>query len=147
MYRTSLKEFDIHQITNWNGRLNSFRSFETVMEQCIKNEQRKEDKEYDSQVLDWIKSFETGKDIISQREDRNDLEDVEPDYFRYIPIFTTSKKINPKHYLTGDVSCKVYETIDGQKTITQITEEVNAKQKKVYNICKNLVKMGFISFN
>jgi len=145
--RLFLKEFDIHQITHWNGRLNSFKSFETVMEQCVKNEQKKEDKEYDNQVLDWIKSFETNKDVISQQEDENNMEELEPDYFNFIPIFTTSKKINPKHYLTGDISCQVYETIDGQKNINQITEEVNTEHKKVYNICKNLVKMGFISFN
>ncbi|MHA1914085.1 MAG: hypothetical protein ACW986_13580 [Promethearchaeota archaeon] len=142
-----LKEFDIHQITHWNGRLNSFKSFETVMEQCIKKEQKKEENAYDNQVLDWIKSFETNKDDISRQENYDDAEELVPDYFNFIPIFTTSKKINPKHYLTGDISCKVYETIDGQKNITQITEEVDAEQKKVYNICKNLVKMGFISFN
>lgn len=141
-----LKEFGIHQITHWNGKLNSFKSFEIVIEQCIKTEQGKEGILYDNQVLDWIKSFETNKDDISRIENENDRIESVPDYFNYIPILTTSKKINPKHYLSGDFSCKVYETIDGNKNITQITEEVNAEQKKVYNICKNLVKMGFISF-
>jgi hypothetical protein len=142
-----VKEFDINQILKWNGRLNSFKSFETVIEQYVEEETSKKKAEYDHQVFDWIKSFESERDeaIINSKEDL-DFGETNPEYYDYIPIFTTSKKINPKHYLTGDVSCIVYENIDGVKTINQITEEINVEQNKVYNVCKNLIKMGFISF-
>ena len=96
--------------------------------------------------MSWLKSFEDNIDVPVKLE--SDLEGIEsnPDYFEYIPIFTSTKKINPKHYLTGDVSCKIYDNIDGKKTINQITEELKVEHNKVFNICKNLVKMGFLSF-
>ncbi|MFW9824155.1 MAG: hypothetical protein ACFFE4_14520 [Candidatus Thorarchaeota archaeon] len=142
-----VKEFEIDQILKWNGRLNSFKEFENIVEQFVEEETSQKKKEYDDQISDWIKSFESEKEeTISPKTDL-DFDDGTPEYYNYIPVFTTSKKINPKHYLTGDISCIVYENIDGVKTINQITEEINVEQNKVYNICKNLIKMGFISFN
>ncbi len=72
-----------------------------------------------------------------------------PEYYGFIPNFvgSASKIINPKNYLTGDSSYKIYNKIDGKRSINQITKELSMEQIKVYNICKNLVKMGFITFN
>jgi predicted transcriptional regulator len=52
-----------------------------------------------------------------------------------------------KNYLTGDTSYRVYDKIDGIKSVNEIGKNLQIDQIKVYNICKNLVKMGFISFN
>jgi hypothetical protein len=105
-----------------------------------------EDK-YNAKVFDWIKSFETQNDENNEMNTESEISISNPEYFDYVPIFTTSKKINPKYYLTGVTSCKVYEQIDGKKSINQISTQLNVKQNQVYNICKNLIKMGFISLN
>ncbi len=68
-----------------------------------------------------------------------------PPYCNQIPRFTTLKKINPKYYLTGITSQKVFYQIDGRKSIRQITENLDLKHVQVYNICKNLIKMGFVN--
>jgi len=68
-----------------------------------------------------------------------------PPYCNQIPRFTTLKKINPKYYLTGETSQKVFYQIDGQKSIRQITEKLDLKHVRVYNICKNLIKLGFVN--
>ena len=70
-----------------------------------------------------------------------------PEFYGYVPNFTSSKKVNPKYYLTGESSCKVYEQINGQKSINQIANHLNLNQNQVYSVCKNLIKLGFISFN
>ena len=140
-----LKNFNYNQIINWNGRLNSFKSFESIIEQYIEKEEKEEQAQYDDKVFDWLKSFEDNiEDGIILENIPEKVESL-PEYYDFVPVFTTEKKINPKHYLTGEISCKIYENIDGKKNINQITKELNVEQLKVYRICKNLVKMGFIS--
>jgi len=69
-----------------------------------------------------------------------------PDYYNFIPSLKISKKINPKNYLTGDSSLKVFNQINGEQSIDQIAHELKMEQDRVYAICKNLIKFGFISF-
>ncbi len=142
-----LKEFDINQILKWNGRLDSFESFGSVIEQHIKEQERIKQDQYNDKVEDWIKSFESEPDNSFQEINEPEIVDSTPEYYNYIPIFTTSKRINPKYYLTGKTSCKVYEQIDGKKSINQISDQLNVNQNQVYSICKNLIKMGFISLH
>ena len=141
-----LKTYSYNQILNWNGKLDYFNDFISIIEEYNEKEEKVKQVSYDNSVVSWLKSFEDNIDVPVKLE--SDLEGIEsnPDYFEYIPIFTSTKKINPKHYLTGDVSCKIYDNIDGKKTINQITEELKVEHNKVFNICKNLVKMGFLSF-
>ncbi|MFX1420491.1 MAG: hypothetical protein ACFE9N_16420 [Promethearchaeota archaeon] len=142
-----LKKFNINEILNWNGRLDRFNSFNDIIEKHIEEQETKHQAEYNNKVVDWIKSFDNSPDEI--QELKKELVEVEsiPEYYNYIPTFTTSKKINPKYYLTGETSCEVYSQIDGKKSINQISNHLNVKQNQVYNICKNLIKMGFISLN
>ncbi|MFX0027631.1 MAG: hypothetical protein ACFE8B_00355 [Candidatus Hermodarchaeota archaeon] len=141
-----LKNYSYNQIINWNGRLNSFKEFESVVEEFIEKEEKLTQAKHDDNVVSWLRSFEENMDVKVKLESDLETVDPNPDYYNFIPIFTTAKKINPKHYLTGEVSCKIYENIDGKKTINQITKELNVEHNRVYNICKNLIKMGFISF-
>ena len=141
-----LKMYSYNQILNWNGKLDYFKDFNSVIEEYNEKEEKVKQVSYDNNVVSWLKSFEENIDVPVKLE--SDLEGIKakPDYYEFIPIFTSTKKINPKHYLTGEVSCRIYDNIDGKKTINQITKELNVEHNKVYNICKNLVKMGFISF-
>jgi hypothetical protein len=141
-----LQNYDLNQILNWNGRLDSFKSFNSVIEDIFKRKEKHDEDNYNKKVVDWIRSFETVKEDHEEPK-YNSTISANPEYFDYIPIFTTSKKINPKYYLTGDTSCRVYEQIDGKRSINQISIELNVKHNQVYNICKNLIKMGFISLN
>ncbi len=118
-----------------------------MIEEFFKKEEKVNDAKYNEKVFDWIKSFEDISDNNQGVKNESETVDSDPEYFNFVPIFTTSKKINPKYYLTGDTSCKVYEEIDGKKSINQISIELCVNQNQVYNICKNLIKMGFISLN
>jgi len=140
------EKFDINQISNWNGKLDSFKSFENIIEKSINENETEKQTQHDTKVFDWLTSFETDDSVIIEK-------DVEanksvPEYYSSIPIFVGSAShINPKNYLVGEISYKVFEKIDGTKNINQITKELSMEQIKVYNICKNLVKLGFISLN
>ena len=139
------EKFDVKQISNWNGKLDSFKSFESIIEKSLDENETIKQTKHDAKVFDWLTSFETD-DSLKLREDI-ESNNPDPEYYNFVPYFvgTTSNIINPKNYLTGDISYKVYEKIDGTKSINQITKELSIEQTKVYNICKNLVKLGFIS--
>ncbi len=142
------EKFDINQIAKWNGKLDSFKSFENIIEECMNENETVKHTQQNTKAFDWLTSFET-VDIVKTEEEL-EVSTPDPEFYNFIPCFegSGSKIINPKNYLTGDTSYKVYDKIDGKKTINQITKELdNLDQTKVYNICKNLVKMGFISFN
>ncbi|MHA1985213.1 MAG: hypothetical protein ACW98D_01120 [Promethearchaeota archaeon] len=141
-----LKEYDYDQIKNWNGKLDHFKAFETVIEQELNEKEKVEQKKHDTKAFDWLTSFEK-EENVQVKEENEEIEEL-PEYYEYIPIFTTTVAIGViKNYLTGDTSYRVYGKIDGKKNINEITKELKMEQLKVYNICKNLVKMGFISFN
>ncbi|MBD3342905.1 MAG: hypothetical protein GF353_27650 [Candidatus Lokiarchaeota archaeon] len=111
---TFLKNFNINQIMNWSGRLDAFKSFEAMINDCVEKEGE--------------------KDIQKTRIDK------------LIPMLKVSKSINPKNYLSGDRAMKVFNLIDGTKSINEISNLCSISTEKVYNICKILIKFGFISY-
>lgn len=139
-----LEEFSIEQISNWNGKLDYFKQFDDVVRLFLEEENRKNQDHANSKIFEFMNSFVD--DDVKPLEPKKEIK-KEPEFYEYIPIFTTSKKINPKYYLTGDTSCKVYEKIDGEKSIDQIASNLNLNQNQVYNVCKNLIKMGFLRLN
>jgi hypothetical protein len=141
-----LEEYDTNQIQNWNGKLDHFKAFEKVIEQEINKNEIVKQKEHDVKAFDWLTSFETDESE-KLKEEIECMEEM-PEYYEYIPNSTKNVAIvTMKNYLTGDTSFKVYDNIDGKKNINQISVILSLEQVKVYNICKNLIKMGFISFN
>ncbi|MFX1379195.1 MAG: hypothetical protein ACFFA4_08870 [Promethearchaeota archaeon] len=142
-----LKQFNMDQILKWNGRLNSFKSFDTAIERLIEEEDETNKVKYNNQIVDWIRSFESEPNERLKQTSETEIIESFPEFYNYIPIFTTTKKINPKYYLTGERSCDVYNEIDGKKSINQISNRLNIQQNQVYNVCKNLIKLGFISLN
>ena len=140
------EKFDINQISNWNGKLDSFKSFENIIEKYLNENETEKQTQHDTKVFDWLTSFETDDSVIIEKD--VEVNKSVPEYYSSIPIFIGSAShINPKNYLVGEISSKVFEKIDGTKNINQITKELSMEQIKVYNICKNLVKLGFISLN
>jgi len=142
-----LNEFSIDQISNWNGKLDYFKKFEYSVEKFLDEENKKVQDQTNNKIFEFFNSFVD--DDIKPLEIKNEAVVVQenPEFYEYVPNFTTSKKINPKYYLTGDTSIVIYEKINGKKTVNQISIELNVDQNQVYNVCKNLIKLGFISFN
>ena len=142
-----LKKFDVNQILNWNGKLDYFKSFENIINQFFEEEERKNQVKDTNKIFEFFNSFVD--ENISPLESKNQKDDTgkSPEYYSYVPIFTSSKKINPRYYLTGDSSCKVYEQINGINSIKEIANNLNLEHHQVYNVCKNLIKMGFIKLD
>ncbi|MFW9864510.1 MAG: hypothetical protein ACFFEN_00295 [Candidatus Thorarchaeota archaeon] len=140
------QRYSIDEIENWNGRLTFFKPFEDDIRKYAEEEKKFYDENYNGKVVEWLKSFEDEADNELELIEEPEPVETTPEYYEYIPAITTSQKINPKHYLTGETSCMIYEKIDGKKTIIEITEELQIDPNKVYSICKNLIKMGIISF-
>ena len=145
--RTFILKFSIDAILNWKGNTNAFKSFENILEDFVEEELNESDTEFKERVVELFKSVEERLNEESNLQALRSKLDPPPNlppYCNQIPRFTTLKKINPKYYLTGETSKKVFYQIDGQKSIRQITEKLDLKHVQVYNICKNLVKLGFI---
>ncbi len=146
--RTFILKFSIDAILNWKGNTNAFKSFENILEAFVEEELNESDTEFKERVVDLFKSVEERLNEESNLQALRSKLDPPPNlppYCNQIPRFTTLKKINPKYYLTGETSQKVFYQIDGQKSIRQITEKLDLKHVQVYNICKNLIKLGFVN--
>ncbi|MHA1459111.1 MAG: hypothetical protein ACTSQR_05535 [Promethearchaeota archaeon] len=145
--RTFIQKFSIDAIVNWKGNTNAFKSYENILEAYVEEELKDSDTGFKERVVALFKNVEERLNEESNLQALRSKLDPPPNlpsYCNQIPRFTTLKKINPKYYLTGDTSHKVFYQIDGQKSIRQITEKLDLKHVQVYNICKNLVKLGFI---
>ncbi|MHA1507959.1 MAG: hypothetical protein ACTSO6_04560 [Promethearchaeota archaeon] len=145
--RTFIQKFSIDAILNWKGNTNAFKSYENILEVYVEEELKDSDTGFKERVVALFKNVEERLNEESNLQALRSKLDPPPNlppYCNQIPRFTTLKKINPKYYLTGETSQKVFHQIDGQKSIRQITEKLDLKHVQVYNICKNLVKLGFI---
>jgi hypothetical protein len=145
-----LKKFDIKQISGWNGRIDSFNSFNPTVNQCIEEENGKNLLQLSEIGLESFKKeiIDIDEDFKPKKEKKElQVEDAQPRYFKFIPILKTKVRINPKNFLTGEMSCLIYNQIDSIKSINEISHNLEITQDQVYNICKNLIKMGLISFN
>jgi len=148
---TFLRKYNIDQITKWRGRANTFKSFEEIIKQFVDDEKKETEVKFKEKVVNLfncVKEKIEDDRIISESKNSPDLiierNKEEKEFYKFIPIFKVSKKINPKYYLTGEISHKVYNHIDGKKSIIQIAKELDIAPENVYNICKNLIKLGFI---
>ncbi|MFW9771000.1 MAG: hypothetical protein ACFFFB_01860 [Candidatus Heimdallarchaeota archaeon] len=145
-----LNKYNINQILNWNGKINSFKSFENVLNIYITEEQEEKEQEFKEKVTELFKTVEEKINeesrLLAMQTEIEHTEDL-PEYCQKIPKFTSSNKVNPKYYLTGATACNVYSEIDGKKSIQIITKRLNLEHNQVYNICKNLIKLGFISLS
>ncbi|MFX0077416.1 MAG: hypothetical protein ACFE96_18390 [Candidatus Hermodarchaeota archaeon] len=148
--RIFIQKFSIENIINWSGNVKEFKSFECDLAAFQVEELHESDSGFKERVVALFKCVE---EKINEESDlltlKSKLEPPPnlPNYCNQVPRFTTMKKINPKYYLTGETSHKVFYQIDGKKSIRQITESLNLKHEQVYNVCKNLVKFGFVNLN
>jgi len=146
--RSFLMKYNINQIINWNGRIDAFKSFELLIDKFIQEEKEEHDSKFKEKVVNLIKSVEDRLneeyDLLALKKERKKPDNL-PGYYYQIPRFTSSSKVNPKYYLTGKISHKVFYRIDGKKSIDDITRELNLNHDQVYNICKNLIKLGFVN--
>ncbi|MBY9003403.1 MAG: hypothetical protein KGD73_05480 [Candidatus Lokiarchaeota archaeon] len=148
--KTFLKKYNINQILNWNGRRNAFKTFDEILENYQYEEIEENDLNFKERVMDLFKNVEEKlneeSNLIALREGNRVSREI-PGYCIQVPKSVSSLNINPKHYLTGEVSYKVFNRINGESSIESISEELNISHKQVYNICKNLIKLGFITLN
>jgi len=152
--QTFLKKYNIAQISNWCGKADMFESFEEIIENFVEEEKKENEQGFKEKV---VKLFNIMKEKLDENIDNSEFKIpkelkiadpkiiTERNEFNLIPSFKTSSKVNPKHYLTGEISHRVFNQIDGKKSIIKIAEELNTASETVYNISKVLVKMGFIS--
>ncbi len=148
--RTFLQKFNINEILNWRGRTNAFQSFECILERFEQEELEDSESGFKERIVELFKCVEEKLNEESnlmalkcKLEPSPDL----PHYCNQIPRFTITKKINPKYFLTGETSCKVFYQINGKKSIEQIAKSLDLEYSQVYNISKNLIKLGFISLS
>ena len=147
--RTFLKKFSIDAILNWRGNTNAFKSIENILETFVEEEMNESDTGFKERVVELFKNVEERLNEESNLQALRSKLDPPlnlPPYCNQIPRFITLKKINPKYYLSGESSQKIFYQIDGKKSIRQITENLDLKHMQVYNVCKNLVKFGLIKF-
>jgi len=148
--RTFLQKFNINDILNWNGRTNAFKSFEYILERFEQEELEESDSGFKERIVELFKCVEEKlneeSNLLALKGKLEPAPDL-PHYCNQIPRFTIKKKINPKYFLTGETSCKVFYQINGKKSIEQIAKSLDLEYSQVYNISKNLIKLGFISLS
>jgi len=149
-----LKLYNAEQILNWRGRKDAFKGFERFLSQYVEEEAEEIENNFKEKVLDLFDGVKEKIDeghessLVNKKSDtiteKTDSKKV-PDYYDYVPISRMSKVTNLNYYLTGDLQFRLFHQMDGAKSIKQIAEELNLPPEKIFNCCKNLIKLGFIS--
>ncbi len=155
--KTFLQKYNTKEIINWSGRIDHFKEFRETIEEYIEDEEDESESQSKENVVDFFKEVEdkiNDNEPQSQKDNNTELEnekngetDNKFSYNRRVPLLKISEKVNPKYYLSGELSFKVFKQIDGKRSIAKIARDLKISDDRVYNTCKNLVKMGFISLS
>ena len=62
------------------------------------------------------------------------------------PILRIKSDLNPERFLTGEKAINIIKEVNGNRTVADISSKLQYDEKEVFNICKNLMKMGLMSF-
>ena len=143
--RTFLQKYNANQILSWRGRRDTFKEFEEIIGKYVDDEIQENEIVFKEKVEKLFKNVEEKLNEEYPINDEIKKSDL-PEYCSLIPKLKISTKINPKIYFTGQISMDIFEQINGTNTINQISENLNVGSERVYNICKNLIKLGFIDF-
>jgi hypothetical protein len=148
-----LKKYGIENINNWNGRSEAFKSFENMVEEIAKEDTNKDFQDFNKKEIEVTdnstkktkdQEFSEQNGALLEIKHQELCKKKSLDYLNFIPSLKLSKNVNPKYYLTGDLSLDVFNEINGNKTILEIAKDLNINPELVFNICKNLIKFGFV---
>jgi hypothetical protein len=145
-----LKKYTINKIADWDGRSEIFESFTETVKNYIEKESDPNKQGSEDEIVNLFKEIQNNIEEISEKDlkmrnlSQPTEKNVDSIFQRIIPISEISEDFNPEFYLTGDISKKVLKNIDGRKSIYALSKELNLTEEKIYNICKNLVKLGFL---
>ncbi len=156
MSYTFLKNYDINQISNWDGDTEAFINFTNIVKRQVERISEEKDIDFKEKILDLFERIQKKIDNVTllNEKDKKDFKDFKESHEiqnfnsmnqKLIPLLKISDNINPDFYLTGEKSKNVLKKIDGKKSIKYIAQELNIPRDNVHNICKNLIKLGFIS--
>ncbi len=151
-----LKQFDISCIENWDGNTKAFSSFIRIIKRHANNIINEKDVDFKEKVVELFDRIQQKIDNVAIHEEKEKIEkkmmkerreDSLSPFQHYIPISKISDSVNPDFYLTGSNSKRVLKKIDGKKSVQEIGRDLNLSPKIVHNICKNLIKLGFIELS
>ncbi|MGQ4875876.1 MAG: hypothetical protein ACP6IY_17565 [Promethearchaeia archaeon] len=143
--KTFIKKYNIEKILNWRGRKDTFKAFEEVLEQYIIEEKEESEKNFKEKVITLFNNVK--EKLEEDDETKKSLNAThKPEFFDLIPIPKIKGKINPKYYISGKKSLQILSCVDGSKTIEEISKELKIAPEEIFKVCKNLVKLGFLSF-
>ena len=153
MSYTFLKNYDINQISNWDGNTETFINFANIVKRQVERISKEKDIDFKEKILDLFEKIQKKIDnvaVLNDKDNRDlkefhEVQDFTPKTHKSIPILKISEKLNPNFYLTGEKSKNILKKINGKKSIKEIAQELNIPKENVHNICKNLIKLGFIS--
>lgn len=145
--KTFIRKYNLEKISNWSGKMEDFETFEEDIHYYINEVIKQEKREIENTIIDKGAKFPDKNDNNPKRDPNSvNGKKNKPKYAYNIPSLKISKDIDPKHYLTGKDSVNVFNEIDGKKTIEEIAQNINLPIQNVHNTCKNLIKLGFVSF-
>lgn len=149
MSYTFLRKYNINKIANWDGRSNIFDSFTEIVKRYIEDESEENYGDFKNKVVDLFKEIQDkiddGSELNHKNKNTNFQKKRENSPFKnIIPIPEISEDFNPDFYLTGNLSKKLLQEADGKKSIYDISKNLHLTEEKVHNICKSLIKLGFI---
>lgn len=153
MSYTFLKRFDQERIESWDGDTHAFTSFAKIIKRNVNEIAEENEVDFKEKVVELFDQIQDKIDNVAIQEEKARLEKQNENsnkggtsslFQSIIPAPKISSNINPDFYLTGKNSKNVLNKVNGEKSIQKISKELNLSPEKVHNVCKNLVKLGFI---
>lgn len=160
--RSFLNQYNAQQLRKWRGRTDTFKQFEETIDQYVQKEKKESEVQFKEKVEDLFENVQKHLDEEERHEKENKLpktnekrsedkkkrnNDDLPSYIQNIPKLKVPKDLNPSYYLTGNTSIDIFHAVDGNSSIKTIAGDLQISPKKVFNLCKNMVKLGLIELS
>lgn len=137
-----LQKYNAEKILQWRGRKDTFKAFEETIHKHVDEEKSETEPQFKQKVLDLFQDVKERIDEGKNEEDNH----ADPSYLSNVPKSLVPRKMNVGYYTTGKITQELFKLIDGNKTIKEIAAKLDTSPEKAHESCKNLMKMGFITY-
>ena len=135
-------KYNSRMLEKWSGKRSEFKEFRQELAKIYKENEDIED----TQIVKEKQVVETNEIVEDNQLAVDSNSSQSHKYSSAKPLLRIKSNIDIKQFLTGKKALNIVKEINGNSSISDISEKLQYEEKDVFNICKNLMKMGLITF-
>jgi len=143
-------KYNADMLEKWSGKRADFKEFKEELEKIYSYDDNLEESNNNQDMEEKLDVKKNHEENVIEDKNEQVIEVKTPpkknSFSNAKPILRIKSNLNPERFLTGEKAINIIKEINGNRTVADISSKLQYDEKEVFNICKNLMKMGLMSF-